>query len=108
MGQTPIYDQLRGERINADVPHTGGDPQLVGHPGEYPLLVGAPVSGGGVRSAADDADPGMHLRIEARRVAGPSNVHGIVHAAAGGAAVDGVSTETALIGLFAEGTLGTR
>jgi hypothetical protein len=30
MGQTPIYDQLRGERINADVPATGADPQLVG------------------------------------------------------------------------------
>jgi hypothetical protein len=43
MGQTPIYDQLRGERINADVPAIGADPQLVGHPGEYPLLVVAPV-----------------------------------------------------------------
>jgi hypothetical protein len=32
MGQTPIYDPLRGERINADVPATGADPQLVGHP----------------------------------------------------------------------------
>jgi hypothetical protein len=43
MGQTPIYDQLRGERINADVPPAGTDPQLVGHPGEHPLLTGAPV-----------------------------------------------------------------
>jgi hypothetical protein len=44
MGQTPIYDQLRGERINVDVPPTGTDSQLVGHPGEHPLLTGAPVS----------------------------------------------------------------
>jgi hypothetical protein len=43
MGHTPIYDQLRGERINADVPATGVDSQLVGHPGEHPLRVVAPV-----------------------------------------------------------------
>jgi hypothetical protein len=27
MGQTPIYEQLRGERLIADVPATGDDPQ---------------------------------------------------------------------------------
>jgi hypothetical protein len=27
MGQTPIYDQVRGERINADVPAVGADLQ---------------------------------------------------------------------------------
>jgi len=43
MGQTPIYDQLRGERINADVPATGADPQLVGRPGEHAVLAVAPV-----------------------------------------------------------------
>jgi hypothetical protein len=43
MGPTPIYDQLRGERINADVPATGADPQLVGHPGGHPVLAVAPV-----------------------------------------------------------------
>jgi hypothetical protein len=43
MGQTPIYDQLRGERINADVPATGADPQLVGRPGEQAVLAVAPV-----------------------------------------------------------------
>ncbi|MDQ4093762.1 MAG: hypothetical protein M3143_10285 [Actinomycetota bacterium] len=37
MSQTPIYDQLRGERINADVPATGADPQPVGHPGQHRL-----------------------------------------------------------------------
>jgi hypothetical protein len=25
VGQTPIYDQLRGERINSDVPPSGAD-----------------------------------------------------------------------------------
>jgi hypothetical protein len=44
MGQTPIYDQLRGERINADVPATGADPQLVDHPGKHHLLAVAPGS----------------------------------------------------------------
>ena len=43
MGQTPIYDQLRGERINADVPPIGADSRLVGHPGEHPVVVVAPV-----------------------------------------------------------------
>jgi hypothetical protein len=34
MSQTPIYDQLRGERINADVPTPGVDPQPVDHTGQ--------------------------------------------------------------------------
>ncbi|MBV9140383.1 MAG: hypothetical protein JO115_05620 [Pseudonocardiales bacterium] len=34
MSQTPIYDQLRGERINADVPATGDEPQRASHPGK--------------------------------------------------------------------------
>jgi hypothetical protein len=44
MGQTPIYDQLRGERINAEVPATGADLQRADHPGKH-HLVGAPVPG---------------------------------------------------------------
>ncbi|MGH3782902.1 MAG: hypothetical protein ACRDRO_20345 [Pseudonocardiaceae bacterium] len=43
MGQTPIYEQLRGERINADVPATGADPQRVDHPGKHHLPAVAPV-----------------------------------------------------------------
>ena len=43
VGQTPIYDQLRGERINADVPATGADPQRVDHAGKHRLPAGAPV-----------------------------------------------------------------
>ncbi len=43
MGQTPIYEQLRGERINVEVPATGADPQRVDHPGKHRLLAVAPV-----------------------------------------------------------------
>jgi hypothetical protein len=41
MSQTPIYDQLRGERINADVPTPGVDPQQVDHTGQDRLPVDA-------------------------------------------------------------------
>jgi hypothetical protein len=34
VGQTPIHDQLRGERINADVPTPRVDPQQVNHTGQ--------------------------------------------------------------------------
>ncbi|MGA8517738.1 MAG: hypothetical protein WB735_06285, partial [Pseudonocardiaceae bacterium] len=44
MGQTPIYEQLRGERLIADVPATGDDPQRGDHhPGKHHLLTAAPV-----------------------------------------------------------------
>lgn len=37
-GQTPIYNQLRGERINAYVPTSGADSQTgAGHCGQHPL-----------------------------------------------------------------------
>jgi hypothetical protein len=42
MGRTPIYDQLRGERINADVPAAEADPQVVGRRGRHHVLVVAP------------------------------------------------------------------
>jgi hypothetical protein len=42
VSQTPIYDQLRGERINADVPATGADPHRVGYPGKHHLPPGVP------------------------------------------------------------------
>ncbi|HWR47801.1 MAG TPA: hypothetical protein VN327_09375, partial [Pseudonocardiaceae bacterium] len=60
MGQTPIYDQLRGERINADVPPTGADPQLVGHPGEHAVLVVAPVPAVFGPGPATDLDANRH------------------------------------------------
>ncbi|HEV7828908.1 MAG TPA: hypothetical protein VGP04_08640 [Pseudonocardiaceae bacterium] len=43
MSPTPIYDQLRGERINADVPATGAEPQPNHHPGKH-RLPGGPSS----------------------------------------------------------------
>jgi len=42
MDRTPIYDQLRGERINADVPAAEADPQVVGRRGRHHVLVVAP------------------------------------------------------------------
>lgn len=39
---TPIYSQLRGERINADVPVTEAHPQEVDHPGKHRLPDGGP------------------------------------------------------------------
>ncbi|MBV9163413.1 MAG: hypothetical protein JO281_18085 [Pseudonocardiales bacterium] len=50
MSQTPIYDQLRGERINAEVPATETDPQGVNCPKERRLPAGA-------ASAADSRPP---------------------------------------------------
>jgi hypothetical protein len=35
MRQTPIYEQLRGERINADVPSSETGPSRVGRPGRH-------------------------------------------------------------------------
>ncbi|MBV9057936.1 MAG: hypothetical protein JO296_00915 [Pseudonocardiales bacterium] len=37
MSQTPTYDQLRGERINTDVPAGEADPQPVDRPGRHRL-----------------------------------------------------------------------
>ncbi|MGH3685170.1 MAG: hypothetical protein ACRDRU_00470 [Pseudonocardiaceae bacterium] len=42
MSQTPIYDQLRGERLNAEIPATESDQQLVGHPEQDRLPAGPP------------------------------------------------------------------
>lgn len=40
VSQTPIYNQLRGERINADVPANAADPGDVGHTGKHRLPAG--------------------------------------------------------------------
>jgi hypothetical protein len=44
MGETPIYDQVWGERINADVPASGTDPQRAGYHGEHRLLPDTPIA----------------------------------------------------------------
>jgi hypothetical protein len=41
--EIPIYDQLRGERINADVPASGDDSPRGAHPGKHRLLADASV-----------------------------------------------------------------
>jgi hypothetical protein len=43
MGETPIYDQVRGERINADVPVSGVDPQWAAYHGKHRLRPDTPV-----------------------------------------------------------------
>jgi hypothetical protein len=37
VSQTPTYDQLRGERVNTDVPVSEADPQPVDRPGRHRL-----------------------------------------------------------------------
>ena len=53
VSQTPTYDQLRGERINADVPAGEVDPHPVGRPGRHRVRDGMPAG-----SAVSDPDPG--------------------------------------------------
>ncbi|HEX6404744.1 MAG TPA: hypothetical protein VF003_16540 [Pseudonocardiaceae bacterium] len=58
MSDTPIYDQLRGERINADVPADSTDRQRVGHHGHHrapAAAMGGPAVPG--RPAAPGFDP---------------------------------------------------
>lgn len=42
VSHTPTYDQLRGERINADVPASEADPHQVDPPGKHRLGDDAP------------------------------------------------------------------
>jgi hypothetical protein len=53
VSQTPTYDQLRGERINADVPAGEADPHQGGHPGRHRVRDDMPAG-----SAVSDIDPG--------------------------------------------------
>ena len=53
VSQTPTYDQLRGERINADVPAGEADPHPVGRPGRHRIRDDMPAG-----SAVSDIDPG--------------------------------------------------
>jgi len=48
VSQTPIYDQIRGERINVDLPAAGSEPTPVDPPDvDTPDKEGFPVSGAG-------------------------------------------------------------
>lgn len=69
MSQTPIYDQLRGERIDVDVLASGGaDPQRVGHTRQHRLpaspLSAAAVSGRPAGPGADLAENNVPPRVD--------------------------------------------
>jgi len=53
VSQTPTYDQLRGERINADVPAGEADPHPVDRPGRHRVRDDMPAG-----SAQSDLGPG--------------------------------------------------
>jgi hypothetical protein len=53
VSQTPTYDQLRGERINADVPAGEADPHPVRRPGRHRIRDDMPVG-----PAVSDRKPG--------------------------------------------------
>ena len=52
VSQTPTYDQLRGERINADVPAGEADPHPVDRPGKHRIPDDMPAE-----SALSDVEP---------------------------------------------------
>ncbi len=57
VSHTPTYDQLRGERINADVPASEADPHQVDPPGKHRLRDDAPAAaavGGSSRGPGTD------------------------------------------------------
>jgi hypothetical protein len=64
MGETPIYDQVRGERINAEVPASGADSQRVAEHGKHRMFSDAPVAAAvfGPPGLGDDLAPNRHCR----------------------------------------------
>jgi hypothetical protein len=64
MGETPIYDQVRGERINADVPASEADPQRADDHGKHRLSPETPVPAAvfGPPGLGDDLAPNRHRR----------------------------------------------
>lgn len=83
--QTPTYDQLRGERINADVPASETDPQPVDRPGRHripddtlaapALSEPSPERGESAEDwsgfAPDDSDPSGKHQLRDEAPAGP-------------------------------------
>jgi hypothetical protein len=65
MGETPIYDQVRGERINADVPASKADSQPARCHGKHRLLPDTPVPAtvAGPPGVGDGLAPNCHRRV---------------------------------------------
>ncbi|MDQ4033235.1 MAG: hypothetical protein M3332_13625 [Actinomycetota bacterium] len=64
MGETPIYEQVRGERINADVPASEADPQRADDHGKHRLSPETPMPAEvfGPPGLGDDLVPNRHRR----------------------------------------------
>ena len=60
MRETPIYEQLRGERINADVPSSETGSSLVGRPGRHRLVPDTTGSVAACRPPGPGADFVVH------------------------------------------------
>lgn len=72
VSQTPIYDQLRGERIAADVPVTGAEPQQVDHPGKHRFRTGRSGPAAALWGPQAALPPAAHARREqAQRASDP-------------------------------------
>ncbi|MGQ0719736.1 MAG: hypothetical protein ACT4NP_20930 [Pseudonocardiales bacterium] len=71
MSQTPIYDQLRGQRINNAGHPAGADPQRIGHLG--PHSPGGPPGG---QAGQDDTAGEVHLPIWTYPVGGERGAAG--------------------------------
>jgi hypothetical protein len=70
VGQTPIYDQLRGERINADVPPSPIDSPRPADPGRHRLDAQAPSAAAVVvrpSGAGTDGLAGQHRQVRTHR-----------------------------------------
>ncbi|MGH3751858.1 MAG: hypothetical protein ACRDRP_04020 [Pseudonocardiaceae bacterium] len=64
MSQTPIYDQLRGERITADVPATGAELQQADHPGKHRFRTGQSGPAAALWGPQAALPPAAHARQE--------------------------------------------
>ncbi|HEX5349791.1 MAG TPA: hypothetical protein VFW64_22290 [Pseudonocardiaceae bacterium] len=69
MSQTPIYDQIRGERINVDLPAAGSEPTPVDPPDVDTPDVDTPDKGGFPVSGAGPAVFARPLDVAADRAA---------------------------------------
>lgn len=74
VSQTPTYDQLRGERINADVPAGEADPRPADSPGRHRIRDDMP-AGSPVSDLGPGGDPAENWSGFAPGDSGPSGKH---------------------------------